>query len=538
LLCNSNSAGAAGESQGLSVSRFEVSKKLVIINSASSAVVLVLNLTVLIWLQQYLLKRISPDEYALLPLVMAVMAFGPLLSIVLTGGLGRYITVAYARGDDDEITRICSTMFPLLLAGGGAVLSIGWFAAWHIDSLLKINPEYLGDARLMMVLLVFSAAIRLPLAAFGSGFIVRQKLMLQDMIDVGCQLVRIALLFTLLFVFGAKVMWVTVALVVSELLSLFISTPISVRLVPAQQFKAGIFSTTVARELMGYGLWGFIDRAAESIKQAMDPIILNRYSTSYDVSIFHLGGIVPRQLKQILVPFSRPFIPVLAALHATNDRVRLRSIYLRVARYHCWVLALFVVPGVVLKDEIFILYLGEQYLAAANVMAVLLVVTGLSGFNALGPAIVMACGDMRGIAQRMLLLQSVNFGLVLTLVAYLRVGAIGSAVAALITSIVVEVFVLWPYCRKVAGVSASSWVHEVVLPTVLPTLVMIGACVLMKNIFIANSWIVVIGIGAVSAILGVAIIGVACLREQDRRDLEILAKRAPFPVDAFLRRLF
>lgn len=520
------------------MSRIEISKKLVLINSASSVVVLVLNLTVLIWLQQYLLKRISPDEYALLPLVMAVMAFSPLLTMVLTGGLGRYITVAYARGDDEEITRICSTMFPLLLAGGGAFLAIGWFAAWHIDSLLEINPDYLGDARVMMALLVFSAAIRLPLAVFGSGFVVRQKLMLQDMIDVGCQLVRIVLLFALLFGFGAKVMWVTVALVVSELLSLAISIPISMRLVPAQRFKTGIFSRSVARELTGYGLWGFVDRAAETIKQAMDPIILNRYSTSFDVSVFHVAGIVPRQLKQILVPLSRPFIPVLAALHATNDHVRLRSIYLRVARYHCWVLALFVVPGVVLKDEIFFLYLGEQYLPAADVMAVLLIVTGLSGFNALGPAIVVACGDMRGIAQRMLLHQAVNLGLAFTLVAHLQFGAIGSAIAALITSLVVEVFVLWPYCRKVAGVSASSWLHEVVVPAVLPTLVMIGACVLMKSVFDANSWIVVLGIGAVSAILGVVVIVMACLREQDRRDLAMLATRAPSPIDALLKRLF
>ena len=97
---------------------------------------------------------------------------------------------------------------------GVVVLALGWFAAWHIDVLLKIKPEYLNDARLMMALVVFSTAIRLPLAVFSCGFVVRQKLMLQDMIDVGCQAVRIGLLFALLFGVGAKVLWVTVALVV------------------------------------------------------------------------------------------------------------------------------------------------------------------------------------------------------------------------------------------------------------------------------------------------------------------------------------
>lgn len=37
----------------------EINKRIVLINSVSSAVSLVLNLSVLVWLQQYLLKRIS-----------------------------------------------------------------------------------------------------------------------------------------------------------------------------------------------------------------------------------------------------------------------------------------------------------------------------------------------------------------------------------------------------------------------------------------------------------------------------------------------
>jgi O-antigen/teichoic acid export membrane protein len=277
------------------VSGIEISKRLVLMNSASSAVVLVLNLTILIWLQQYLLKRISPDEYALLPLVMAVMAFTPLLTIVLTGGLGRYISVAYARGDNEEITRICSTMFPLLLVGGIVLLALGWFAAWHIDVLLEIKLEYLNDARLMMALLVFSAAIRLPLAVFSSGFLVRQKLMLQDMIDVGCQAVRFGLLFGLLFGVGEKVLWVTVALVAGELLNFAISTPISIRLVPAQRVRYGVFNGSLAKEMASYGSWKLVDQAADALKQAMDPIILNRFAMSMDVAVFYVAGIVPRQ---------------------------------------------------------------------------------------------------------------------------------------------------------------------------------------------------------------------------------------------------
>ena len=92
----------------------EISKKLVLINSASSLVTRVLNISVLIWLQQYLLKRITPEEYSLLPVIYSVMMFAPLITTILTGGLGRYIVVAYAKHDDNRVTQIVSTMFPIL----------------------------------------------------------------------------------------------------------------------------------------------------------------------------------------------------------------------------------------------------------------------------------------------------------------------------------------------------------------------------------------------------------------------------------------
>jgi len=75
--------------------RVELSKRLVLINSASSLLTRMLSISVLIWLQQYLLMRIKPEEYSLLPVLYSVMMFAPLITTILTGGLGRYIVEAY-----------------------------------------------------------------------------------------------------------------------------------------------------------------------------------------------------------------------------------------------------------------------------------------------------------------------------------------------------------------------------------------------------------------------------------------------------------
>ena len=208
--------------EGNEISRIEINKKIVFFNAASSTLTIILNASVLIWLQQYLLRRISPEEFSLLPILISVMAITPLLSMIFTGGINRYVTIAYAKDDDDEITRICSTMFPILLFAGTIFLAGGWLVAWNIEKILIIDPLYIRDAKLMMALLIFSAAIKIPLTAFGTGFVVRQKLYIEDAISIFCLIIRLAILFGLLFGVSTRVLWVTVALVISELIFLAI----------------------------------------------------------------------------------------------------------------------------------------------------------------------------------------------------------------------------------------------------------------------------------------------------------------------------
>ena len=146
--------------------KVEISKKLFVINSASSILTKIVNVSVLVWLYQYLLKRISPEEYSIYPVVMAVMVFVPLLTVVMTSGIGRYIVEAYAKGDERRVTQIVSTMFPILLGAGVVLIGAGLTFAWYVDKVLTIPGDRVWDARIMMGLMMISAATRLPLSVF------------------------------------------------------------------------------------------------------------------------------------------------------------------------------------------------------------------------------------------------------------------------------------------------------------------------------------------------------------------------------------
>ena len=57
-----------------------ISKKLVLVNAFSGVAARVINIGILLWLYQYLLKKISVEEYSLYPVLMSSIVF--LLSLI------------------------------------------------------------------------------------------------------------------------------------------------------------------------------------------------------------------------------------------------------------------------------------------------------------------------------------------------------------------------------------------------------------------------------------------------------------------------
>ncbi|MGB3087394.1 MAG: hypothetical protein WBC53_06685, partial [Phycisphaerae bacterium] len=78
--------------------RVPISKRLVLVTVASNVVTHAIRVGILLWVLRYLLavKKIPADEYAIYVVAMAIMQFMPLLTAVLTAGVGRYVTEAYA----------------------------------------------------------------------------------------------------------------------------------------------------------------------------------------------------------------------------------------------------------------------------------------------------------------------------------------------------------------------------------------------------------------------------------------------------------
>jgi len=505
--------------------RVAISKKLVAINFIGSAFTQVLSVTVLFWLQAHLLHQVSDEEYSILPVLNAIMMFTPLATVVLTGGIGRYITEAYAKGDDAQVTKICSTMFPILAVAGLVMLGAGWLFAWKIDLFLNLHDERVRDAQIMMAMLVFAAALRMPAAPFGVGFFVRQRFNLLNLINIGCVLFRIVLLFALIFGVSTRVLWVATATTAMELLVLAITTPISMRLVPALRFRRSMVDWSIAREITSFGGWQFLMVLGLSIRNAIDPIVLNAYSTAFEIACFNIASLPFQHLWQTINMAKRTINPSLIAMHAGQESERLRSAFLRGNRLALW---LFMLPGLPLALLAFPFI--QLWLKGEVALAPALIQINLLGFLVIVPTVVFATiveaiGKPRDFCLLVLGTNLLNLALTLYFVGWLGYGATGSCLATAISSAVCYPLLVWPLSRRMLDVTSRDWFREVLLPGLLPSLC--AAPIYLGAAYLLNSYTIVGFAGSLA--LGIAAYVVCLYAFAARpRDLDDFRRLIPF----------
>lgn len=468
------------------ISGVPISKRLVFVNSLSSAGARLINVALLLWLQRYLITRIPADEYALYPVFMSIMVFLLLVKTLLASGIVRYATDAKAKKDSERIERIVSTMFVLTTAMALVSLGIGTGFALNINRFITVAPQYTADAVFIAVVLVVSFSLQMLLSPFEFGLVVAQRFVLLNMIEVGVVFLRIGLLLVLLFGVSTRVIWVAVANEAAGAAGIVARYTLSRRVLPEMRFNVRSIHWGVGAELLSFGWWAFIGQAGHRMRTHADPIILNAFATSFDVVCFYLGNMVIVQLNTLMLRMGETVVPSLTAMNATEQHERLGKVYLRFNRLALLLFMLPAVPLMVFRGELITLYVGAEFAPAATVLLLLMANASLGKGYGMLYKLGIAKGRMKFLAITGLALQAGNLALTLVLVGIFELGAVGAALSTFVVGVGIRSVVLIPYSLRLAGVSVADWFTRTLLPGYLPA-VIAGVLGLVLRAYIMTS---------------------------------------------------
>jgi len=496
-----------------------VSKRLVAVNSVSSVLARILNITILLWAYQYLLTHIPAEEFAVLPVVMAVMIFAPLFFSFLSSGISRYVIDAYAKGEFEGVRTIVSSILPMVAGVAIAFIGIGCVFVFNIEHVLNIPPQMVASARIMMSLLMVSFALQMVFIPFQTGYQLRQRYVELNMLAIIRDISRMGLLLVFLMTIGPDVVWVVVANVTAEVTFLAVTVARSRRMVPELRFTRRHFDFAKARELMSFGSWTALGTAGDVMNVQGATLILNLFGTPVDVTVFYIGSTLYRQLNTAVMLGTQPIQPALTAMHSLKDKARFGDTVLRGGRLALWVGLAVSAPLGVFAQEFVEIYVGSTYMAASWVITVFMASIPIIYSTFLLAMTAMAVARVREFFLPAFLVQLVGLFAMLLLTVYFETGAIGVVLALMFPIVFSQLAYFWPLFLRLTDRPFSMFLKDVVVRGWTPALASLLVLFPLKFAGLVDNWPSLALCGAAGGVVYLAVLLLFCLETEDRKDL-------------------
>ena len=491
-----------------------------VLNASSSVLTMLISMTALLWVNQYLLRRISPEEYALVPILTSLMVFAEFFRIIFTRGLSRFMVAADAKDDHTEVSRIVSSMIPVLGAVALFLGLAGGLVVVYIDQLIKVEPTYLDDARIMMSLLVLTLCISIVTTPLCAGLYVRMRFVELNLVKLGTEVFRVIVLMWLLVAIGPQALWVVVASSSANILNFLVMSIYTFRILPSARFHKALVSVRTMRRLLSFSLWTSVQGLNMFVQRALPALLLNRFSTGVDVAAFYVGNLPNQQIRKLTQAAAGPATPALTAIYATEGEEALQKYYYQGGRYHLWGTLFLLPPLIIFARDLILLYVGATYLDAATVMIVLLIIYPFHWASAMFYQIAYA-------TEKIQAFNVTSIGLALTagaamyyFVALRDMGAVGAAYGMATGFILTQVLLIWPMGLRLVKGSWKVFILRTIIPGAIPFLGAVVLCTLYGQVLGVDSWLKFFGGCGVSAIGYIAILIVFCLGADDRAVLK------------------
>lgn len=475
-----------------------------------------LSVTVLLWVNQHLLKRIDPEEYSLFPLVMSLMVFSDLFVAFFVGGISRHLVEAHHRADPGEVTRIVSSMLVVLVPVALVLGLVGAAAAWRIDALLELSPERVPQARFMLLLTIFTLAVTTATTPLAQGLYVHERFVTDNLLGLVCELLRIALLLTLLLCAGTGVTWLVVASSAATLVNRAALIVWTRRLVPAARFAPAMVSRATTARVLAFGAWTSVHGIGQLITWTVPVLLLNRFASALDVATFHAGRLADVQIRNLLQAVEGPAQPALVGLYAREGRGAVNQLYYRGGRYSLWLVLMPVAPLLVFATPLYRLYAGEEYARAGWVMLALLASYPFQYASAMYYRVAHAIGRVGRFHACFLALQLVAVAAVGYAVVLRGAGAVGAAAALGLVFGLLHVLWIWPLGLLLVNGRWRDFASETLARGLAPFVAALGASLLLARWIAGDSWWSLGLAAGVALLVYLATLRLWCLDALDR----------------------
>lgn len=298
--------------------------KQTIKNLVFNTISFLINFIISFFFTPYLIRVVGKEAYSFFPLVNNIIGYSSILTTAVGSMAGRFIIMKIYSNDINSANKYFNSVWVANIALSVFFTLLCVIGVFYIDKILTVPIYLLHDVQWLFFLGTMSMILSLITGTFGLSTFVKNRLDKQALINVITNIVRVAAIFILFWIFKPSIIFMSLSALFAALIGLYYNLRLKKKLLPEIEIKPiKYFNWRFLKETISSGAWNSLNQLSNVLLSQVDLLITNIFIGAAATGDYSIAKTAPMLVLNLLAMLSSSFMPQFNILYAQNQISRL-----------------------------------------------------------------------------------------------------------------------------------------------------------------------------------------------------------------------
>jgi len=476
-----------------------------------------LNYLISLVLTPFITENIGTEAYGFVSLAKTFANYASIFTVALNAFSARYISIEYHKGNKKKANVYYNSVFIADIILAIVIFGIAVVIVTNLNRFLMIPEDLIGDVKKLFLLDTINFLILSCGTVFMTATTIKNRLEMGSIARAISYIAEAVFLFIAFSLLTPRVYYVGIGLIVSSCVILLINIGLTARLTPDLKVQRGYFSIEAVKSILSAGIWSSVNSLGNTLNTGLDLLVSNMMLSALAAGQLAIVKTISTIFTTLFQLVATAFQPMQLKYYANNDKklliasfklgIKLNGMISNIAfagftvfgavYYRLWTpsqdigvlqtVTIVTIIGSIIEGAVYPLYYGYNLTVKNKIPCFITILSGL--MNVLGMYVLIEFFDA-GI-----------YAVVLT--------------TTVLTWLVNFVFnpLYVSYCLKIRLTTFYPTLFRHIVSSVL----LLAVFSIIRKIYYPNSWIGLIMVALVCAIIGAILHTLIVFDSEDRR---------------------
>lgn len=297
----------------------ERARRQMAINIIAAIVSFAVTMGINFFLTPYLVQQLGTEAYGFIGLANNFVQYATILTAALNAMSGRFISIAYHRGEYDKASALFSSVLMADLIMAGVMMFLGAVVVAWIDVLLNIPAALVRTVKITFSLTFLAYIISIVTTVFTTAAYVKNRIDISSVRDIAAHLLKAVLIVLLFLAFPPKLYFVALATVGSNLFLLAINVTVKRKILPEIQVSFSRFEFSLVKTLIASGVWMSLALLGNTLVSGLDLLVCNLSVGATMMGLMSIAKTIPASIAVLINTIANVFSPKYTILYAKDN---------------------------------------------------------------------------------------------------------------------------------------------------------------------------------------------------------------------------